>query len=49
MVNGRGFSISSEGRALNNASAGQVVQVRTASGQVVSGIARQDGLVDIAN
>lgn len=49
MVNGKGFSISSEGRALNNASAGQVVQVRTASGQVVSGIARQDGLVDIAN
>lgn len=49
MVNGKGFSISSEGRALNNASAGQVVQVRTASGQIVSGIARQDGLVDIAN
>ena len=49
MVNGKGFSISSEGRALNNASAGQVVQVRTASGQVVSGIARQGGLVDIAN
>lgn len=49
MVNGNGFSISSEGRALNNASAGQVVQVRTASGQVVSGIARQGGLVDIAN
>lgn len=49
VVNGKGFSISSEGRALNNASAGQVVQVRTASGQVVSGIARQDGLVDIAN
>ena len=49
MVSGKGFSISSEGRALNNASMGQVVQVRTASGQVISGIVRQDGLVDIAN
>jgi flagella basal body P-ring formation protein FlgA len=49
VVNGKGFSISSEGRALNNAAVGQVVQVRTASGQVVSGIARSGGLVDIAN
>jgi len=49
VVNGKGFSISSEGRALNNAVEGQVVQVRTASGQVVSGIARNGGLVDIAN
>jgi flagella basal body P-ring formation protein FlgA len=49
VVNGKGFSISSEGRALNNAVEGQVVQVRTASGQVVSGIARKGGLVDITN
>jgi len=49
IVNGNGFSISSEGRALNNAVEGQVVQVRTPSGQVVSGIARTGGLVDIAN
>jgi flagella basal body P-ring formation protein FlgA len=49
MVNGKGFSISSEGRALNNAAEGQVVQVRTPSGQVVSGIARGGGLVDIVN
>ncbi|NWG39696.1 MAG: flagellar basal body P-ring formation protein FlgA, partial [Hydrogenophilaceae bacterium] len=49
VVNGKGFSISSEGRALNNAAEGQVVQVRTASGQVVSGIARKGGLVDITN
>lgn len=49
LVTGKGFRISSEGRALNNAAEGQVVQVRTPSGQVVSGIARQGGLVDIAN
>lgn len=46
---GSGFRISSEGRALNNAAAGQVVQARTASGQVVSGFARADGGVDVAN
>lgn len=49
VVTGKGFTISSEGRALNNAADGQVVQVRTPSGQVVSGIARSGGLVDIAN
>jgi flagellar basal body P-ring formation protein FlgA len=49
LVTGKGFTVSSEGRALSNAADGQVVQVRTASGQVVSGIARSGGLVDIAN
>ena len=47
LVNGSGFSVSSEGRALNNASEGQRVQVRTASGQTVSGIARANGVVEI--
>lgn len=44
---GTGFSVSSDGRALNNAMEGQVVQVRTSSGQTVSGIARQGGIVEI--
>lgn len=44
---GPGFSASSEGKALNNAADGQVVQVRTASGQVVSGLARSGGVVEI--
>ena len=44
---GSGFSVSSEGKALNNAVEGQVVQVRTPSGQTVSGIARQGGTVEI--
>jgi flagella basal body P-ring formation protein FlgA len=47
--NGPGFSVSSEGKALNNAAAGQPVQVRTASGQTVSGTARAGGIVDVAN
>ncbi len=46
---GAGFQVASEGRALGNAAAGQVVQVRLGSGQVVSGIARSDGTVGIAN
>lgn len=42
------FQVSSDGRALNHAVAGQVVQVRLASGQVISGIAQRDGSVTIA-
>lgn len=49
VAGGTGFQVSSEGRALNNAAAGQVVQVRLASGQVVSGIARADGSIEITN
>lgn len=45
--NGPGFSVSSEGKALNNATEGQVVQVRTNSGQTVSGIARPGGVVEV--
>lgn len=44
---GAGFSVSNEGKALNNASDGQIAQVRTASGQVVSGIARPGGIVEV--
>lgn len=45
---GPGFSVSSEGKALNNAAAGQLVQVRTNSGQTVSGIARPGGIVEVS-
>jgi flagella basal body P-ring formation protein FlgA len=44
---GTGFSVSNEGKALNNAQEGQIVQVRTPSGQTVSGIARTGGIVEI--
>jgi len=47
--NGPGFSVSSIGKALANAVAGQIVQVRTDSGQVVSGIARAGGIVEISH
>jgi flagella basal body P-ring formation protein FlgA len=47
VTRGEGFAVSSEGKAINNASLGQVVQVRLNSGQTVSGIAREDGSVEI--
>jgi flagella basal body P-ring formation protein FlgA len=46
--NGRGFSVSAEGRALNNAEEGQLVQVRSASGSLVSGIARTGAIVEVS-
>lgn len=44
---GAGFQVSNEGRALTNGLEGQIVQVRLASGQVVSGVARTGGIVEI--
>ena len=44
---GPGFQVTNEGRALNNAQEGQVVQVRLGNGQVVSGLARAGGVVEI--
>ena len=44
---GPGFQVSSEGRALGNAADGQSVQVRSASGQTISGIARPGGIVEV--
>jgi flagella basal body P-ring formation protein FlgA len=43
---GKGFRISAEGQAMTKANEGQVVQVKVASGQVVTGIARQGGLIE---
>lgn len=45
---GPGFAVSSEGKAMNNAAEGQVAQIRMASGQTVSGIAKADGSVEIS-
>jgi len=45
---GPGFAVANEGRALNNAVEGQLVQVRLGSGQVVSGIAKASGVVEIS-
>ena len=45
---GSGFSVSGEGKAIGNAGEGQVVQVRTAGGSVVSGTAKAGGMVEVA-
>lgn len=44
---GEGFRVSAEGRALSGASEGQVIQAKTASGQVVSGIAKMGGTLEV--
>ncbi len=46
---GPGFQVSgAEARALGNAGEGQVVQVRLASGRILSGIARAGGAVEVS-
>jgi len=45
---GPGFAVANEGRALNNAVAGEVARVRLGNGEVVSGIARDEGMVEIS-
>lgn len=42
------FRVSNEGRAIGNAGDGQLVQVRTAAGAVLSGVARAGGQVEVA-
>ena len=44
---GSGFQVTNEGRALTNAVVGQVTQVRLNSGQILSGVVRADGAVEI--
>lgn len=44
---GKGFTVSAEANALNNASAGQVAQARAANGSVVSGIAKGNGEIEV--
>jgi flagella basal body P-ring formation protein FlgA len=43
VANGDGFSVNSEGKALNNAAVAQNARVRMSSGQVVSGTVGSDG------
>jgi flagella basal body P-ring formation protein FlgA len=45
---GSGFSVSGEGKAIGNAGEGQVVQVRTSGGSVISGTAKAGGMVEVA-
>lgn len=44
---GNGFSVSAEGQAMTKANEGQIVQVKVASGQIITGIARNGGLIEV--
>jgi flagellar basal body P-ring formation protein FlgA len=44
---GENFSVSGEGKAIANAGEGQVVQVRTPRGAIISGTARAGGIVEV--
>ncbi|QIN63475.1 Chaperone for flagella basal body P-ring formation [Caballeronia sp. SBC1] len=44
---GAGFSISAEGSVMNNAAPGQQVRVKTAGGQIISGIVKDGSTVEI--
>ncbi|MCB5189287.1 flagellar basal body P-ring formation protein FlgA [Methylobacillus arboreus] len=44
---GNGFRVSAEGTALSNAGEGQRVKVKVTNGQVVSGLARHGGLIEV--
>ncbi len=46
-VAGKGYRINYEGQALNNATEGQNLRIRTASGQVINGLALADGSVEV--
>lgn len=45
---GAGFEVSTEARALNSAAEGQAIQVKVLSGEVIAGIARSGGKVEVA-
>jgi flagella basal body P-ring formation protein FlgA len=45
---GPGFQVSAEGKALTAGGDGQLVQARTSSGQLISGIARLGGIIEVA-
>lgn len=44
---GERFQVANEGRAMNRAAEGEPVRVRLANGQVVSGVARRSGIVEV--
>lgn len=48
-VHGDGFSVSNEATAINNASEGQIAKAKTSDGQLIAGIARIGGIIEIKN
>lgn len=44
---GNGYRVTAEGKALASVAEGQIVQVKIASGKVVSGVAKSGGLIEV--
>lgn len=44
---GPGFQVATDAQSLSNASEGQIARAKTASGQTVSGVARNGGIIEI--
>lgn len=49
IARGNGFEAKAEGKALNNATAGEVARVRMSSGKTLGGVAQEDGSILLAN
>lgn len=49
LTQGAGFVVSTEGKAMTDAAAGTLVQVKMQGGQLLSGILRPDGIVERSN
>lgn len=47
IARGSNFQVAAEGTAMANAAAGQVVGVRTPAGQVIKGVAKSEGVVEV--
>ncbi|QSN61199.1 flagellar basal body P-ring formation chaperone FlgA [Caballeronia sp. M1242] len=47
IADGSGFSISADGSAMNNAAPGQQVRVKTAGGQIITGIVKDSQTVEV--
>ncbi|WP_248320716.1 MULTISPECIES: flagellar basal body P-ring formation chaperone FlgA [unclassified Caballeronia] len=47
VADGSGFSISADGSAMNNAAPGQQVRVKTAGGQIITGIVKDSQTVEV--
>jgi flagellar basal body P-ring formation protein FlgA len=48
VAGGSGFSISAEGTAMNNAAPGQQVRVKTAGGQIITGVVKDSQTVEVS-
>lgn len=48
LSSGPGFRVTTEAKALNNATEGQTVQARTVAGLVISGIAKAGGILEVS-